>query len=53
MLVNKAWLLRQLPQQKIKEMSTPLKVREIRTLKYKSTQFIEISLFLPSENVKS
>lgn len=35
-LVNKAWLLRQLPHEKIREMSILLKVRKIETLKYES-----------------
>ncbi len=49
-LVDKDWLLRQLPDQKIKEMSTPLKVREIGTSKHKSAQFTEVSLFLLGES---
>ena len=51
-LVDKNWLLRQLPDQKIKEMSTPLKVRGIGTSKYKSAQFAEVALFLPGESNK-
>lgn len=51
-LVDKHWLLRQLPDQKIKEMSTPLKVREIGASKHESAQFAELSLFLPGENNK-
>lgn len=49
-LVDKNWLLCQLSDQKIKEMSTFLKVRGIRTSKHKSAQFAGISLFLPSES---
>ena len=49
-LVDKDWLLRQLPDQKIKEMSTPLRVREIGASKHESAQFAELSLFLPGEN---
>ena len=49
-LVDKDWLLRQLPDQKIKEMSTPLKVRGIGTSKHESAQFAEVSLFLPGES---
>ena len=49
-LVDKDWLLRQLPYQKIKEMSTPLKVRGIGASKHKSAQFAELSLFLPGED---
>lgn len=48
--VDKNRLLRQLLNQKIKEMSTPLKVRGIRASKYKSTQFAELFFFLPGEN---
>lgn len=51
-LVDKDWLLRQLPDQKIKEMSTPLKVRGIGASKHESAQFAELSLFLPGENNK-
>ena len=51
-LVNKAWLLRQLSHQKIKEMSSPLKVRGIETSKHESAQFAEVSLFLPGENLE-
>ena len=51
-LVDKDWLLRQLPNQKIKEMSTPLKVRGIGASKYESTQFAELSLFLPGKDNK-
>lgn len=51
-LVHKNWLLRQLPRQKIKEMSIPLKVREIGASKYESAQFAEVSLFLPGETNK-
>lgn len=51
-LVDKTWLLRQLSQQKIKEMSTPSKVRGIGSSKHKSAQFAEVSLFLPDENME-
>lgn len=51
-LVDKDWLLRQLPHQKIKEMSTSLKVRGIGTSKHKSAQFAEVSLFLSEESDK-
>ena len=51
-LVNKDWLLRQLSNQKIKEMSTSLKVKRIETSKHKSAQFAEVSLFLPGESNK-
>ena len=49
-LVNKDWLLQQLPNQKIKEMSTLLKVRGIGASKHESTQFAELSFFLPGED---
>lgn len=52
-LVNKTWLLHKFSHQKIREMSTPLKVREIKTSKYESAQFAEVFLFLPGENLKS
>lgn len=52
-LVNKAWFLRQFLQQKIKEMSTPLKIRGIRSSKYKSAQFEEVFLFLLGENMEN
>ena len=51
-LVDKNWLLRQLSDQKIKEMSTPLKVRGIEASKHESAQFAELSLFLPGEDDK-
>lgn len=50
--VNKNWLLRQLPYLKIKEISTPLKIREIRTSKHKSAQFAEVSFFFPGKSDK-
>lgn len=50
--VDKDWLLRQLPDQKQKEMSTPLKVRGIGASKHESAQFAELFLFLPGENNK-
>ena len=49
-LIDKDWLLHQLPDQKIKEMSTPLKVRGRGTSKHKSAQFAEVSLFLQGES---
>ena len=51
-LVDKDWLLRQLPNQKIKEMSTPFKVRGIGSSKHKSTQFAELCFFLLEEDNK-
>lgn len=50
--VDKNWLLRQIPNQKIKEMSIPLKIRGIGASKHKSAQFAELSLFLLGENDK-
>lgn len=44
--------MRQLPNQKIKEISTFLKVRGIEASKYESIQFVELSLFLLGENNK-
>lgn len=49
-LVDKDWLPRQLLNQKIKEISIPLKVRGIRASKYESAQFAELFLFLLREN---
>ena len=51
-LVDKDWLLRQLPDQKIKEISTPLKDRGIEASKHKSAQSAELYLFLLGENNK-
>lgn len=50
--VDKAWFLRQLFGQKIKEMSISLKVKGIKTLKYKSAQFPKVFLFLSGTNVR-
>lgn len=49
-LVDKDWLLRQLPDQKIKEMSIPLNIRGIGASKHKSAQFVELFLFLSGKN---
>ena len=49
-LVDKDWLLRQLPGQKIKEMSTPLRVKGIEASRHESNHFAELSLFFPKEN---
>ena len=51
-LVNKDWLLCQLSDQKIKEMSIFLKVRGMGTLKHKSAQVVEVSLFFLGESNK-
>lgn len=50
--VNKNWLLYQLSDQKIKKMPTSLKIRGIKTLKYKFAQFAEVFLFLSGESNK-
>lgn len=49
-LVNKNQLLQQLFDQKIKKISTPLKIKKIEASKHKSAQFTELSFFLPGEN---
>lgn len=49
-LVNKNLLLRQLPNQKMKEISTFLKIRGIRVSKDEFAQFAELFFFLPGEN---
>lgn len=49
---DKAWLLQQLSNQKIKEISILLKVREIGASKHKSIQFVELFFFFPGENNK-
>lgn len=51
-LVDKNWLLRQLPIQKVKKMSTFLKVKGIGASKHKSAQFTELFFFLLGENNK-
>lgn len=48
--IDKDWLLYQLPDQKIKEMSTPLKVRRIEISKHESAQFAEVSFFFPKKS---
>lgn len=49
-LVNKTWLSKCLPMQKINIMSTPLKVGRIRASKHKSGEFAALSLYFPSKN---
>lgn len=51
--IHRAWLLHQLFKQKIKEMSSPLKVKEIKILKHKFAQFAEVFLFLLDTNVEN
>ena len=50
--IDKAWLLQQFPNQKIKEISIPLKVGGIKASKHEFAQFAELSLFLLGENNK-
>ncbi len=49
-LVDKHWLLKHLPDQKINTMSTPLKVRGIGALKHESSEFADLSLYFPGKN---
>ena len=49
-LVDKGWLSKHLPIQKIKTMSTPLKVRRIGAFKHKSREFAALSLYFPGKN---
>lgn len=51
-LVDKACLLRQLANQRIKGMSILLKVRERRMSKHESAQFAKLSFFFLEENDK-
>lgn len=44
-LVDKSWLSRQLPGQKISTMSTPLKVRGIGAPRHESEEFAALSLY--------
>lgn len=49
-LVNKTWLLKRLPIQKINIMSTSLKVKEIRASKHESREFAALSLYFLDKN---
>lgn len=49
-LVDKDWLLRQLFDQKIKDISTSLKVRKIGASKHESAQFVELFFFFLGED---
>ena len=49
-LVDKGWLSKHLPTQKINTMSTPLKVRGIRASKHESGEFAALSLYFPGKN---
>lgn len=48
--VNKGWLLRHLPKQKVSTISTPLKVRRIKILRHKSEEFAALSLYFPEND---
>lgn len=49
-LIDKSWLLKHLPTQKINTMSTPLKVRGIGASKHKLRKFAALSLYFPGKN---
>ncbi len=49
-LVDKSWLAKNLPTQKISTISTPLKVRGIGAFKHKSGEFAALSLYFPGKN---
>ncbi len=49
-LVDKNWLTKNLPTQKISTMSTPLKVRGIGASKHESREFAALSLYFPEKN---
>ncbi len=49
-LVDKAWISKRLPMQKVNTMSTPLKVRGIGASKYESGEFAALSLYFPEKN---
>lgn len=49
-LVDKHWLLKRLPDQKISTMSTPLKVKGIGASKHKSSKFAALFLYFPGKN---
>ena len=49
-LVDKHWLLKCLPDQKISTMSIPLKVKGIGASKHESSEFAALSLYFPSRN---
>ena len=48
--VEKAWLSKRLPMQKINAMSTPLKIRGIVSSKHESGEFATLSLYFPGKN---
>lgn len=49
-LVDKNWLAKNLPTQKISTISTPLKVRGIGASKHKSGEFTALCLYFPEKN---
>ncbi len=49
-LVDKGWLAKYLPAQKISTMSTPLKVRGIGASKHESGEFAVLSLYFPGKD---
>ena len=49
-LIDKTWVSKHLPMQKVNTMSTPLKVRGIGASKHKSGEFAALSLYFPGRN---
>lgn len=49
-LIDKGWLLRYFPKQKISTMSTLLKVRGIRASRHESKEFVALSLYFLGKN---
>ena len=49
-LIDKHWLLKRLPDQKISTMSTSLKIRGIGASKHESSEFATLSLYFPGKN---
>ena len=49
-LVDKTWLSKHLPMQKVNTILTPLKVRGIGASKHKSGEFAALSLYFPGRN---
>ena len=49
-LVDKHWLLKRLPNQKINTMSSPLKVRGMGASKHESSEFAALSLYFSGKN---
>lgn len=44
-LVNREWLYKYIPDEKILEMAVPLKLRSIRTSKHESDKFVSMSIY--------